>query len=162
MGKASLGKASNILGINSTPAPATKELADTQSAVMGLAPCLELGGKPRTMSFGIFKEAAGIIGWRLAIGKGDSGTAAGSCTRPGSTQANVDARHWPAAKAKQLPRGQVTQDRSVNNTREPTEKQTRNRSNGSGVAGHHPTTQIKAGEDAGTNKSARRKPAANL
>ena len=33
MGKASLGKASNILGINSTPAPATKELADTQSAV---------------------------------------------------------------------------------------------------------------------------------
>ena len=33
MGKASLGKASNILlGINSTPAPATKELADTQSA----------------------------------------------------------------------------------------------------------------------------------
>lgn len=85
MGKASLGKASNILGINSTPAPATKELADTQSAVMGLAPCLELGGKPRTMSFGIFKEAAGIIGWRLAIGKGDSGTAAGSCTRPGST-----------------------------------------------------------------------------
>ena len=38
MGKASLGSTSNILGINiNTPAPATSELADAQSAVMGLS-----------------------------------------------------------------------------------------------------------------------------
>ena len=48
MGKTSLGSTSNTLGINiNTPAPATSELADAQSAVMGLAPRLELGGQAK-------------------------------------------------------------------------------------------------------------------
>ena len=47
MGKASLGSTSNILGIHNTPAPATSELADAESAVMGLAPRLELGGQAK-------------------------------------------------------------------------------------------------------------------
>ena len=47
MGKAPFGRVCNILGIYDTPAPATSELADAQSVVMGLAPRLELGGQAK-------------------------------------------------------------------------------------------------------------------
>ena len=36
MGKVPSGSTSNTIGMNNTPAPATSELADAQSAVMGL------------------------------------------------------------------------------------------------------------------------------
>ena len=62
--------------------------------------------------------------------------------------------------ARQLPRGQVKQDRSVVNTREPTGKQ----GTAATAAERLDTTRPhrEAGDDAGTNKAARRKPAANL
>ena len=104
MGKVPSGSTSNTIGINNTPAPTTSELADAQSVVMGLAPRLELGGQAKDNVLRHLHGSRCHHRRRLTIGKGDSGTAAGSCTRPGS----------------------------------------------------------EAGEDAGTNKAARRKPAANL
>eukprot|EP01048_Picozoa_sp_COSAG05_P008383 COSAG05_NODE_636_length_8175_cov_51.220530_4_plen_129_part_00 len=123
MGKVPSGSTSNTIGINNTPAPTTSELADAQSVVMGLAPRLELGGQAKDNVLRHLHESRCHHRRRLAIGKGDAGTAAGSCTRPGSTQATTAARHWSAAMARQLPRGQVKQDCSVVNTREPTRKQ---------------------------------------
>ena len=122
MGKASLGKASNIIGINGTPAPATKELADTQSAVMGLAPCLELGGKPAKDnvlrhlqgSRWHHRLAASHRQKRLRDGSGQLHTTMVNTCKYGPTSLTA------GQDRTQAPRGQVSQDQIVHKTRERT------------------------------------------